>query len=169
MTDRVNQSRPWCRPGARSAALAGTVALALVLGGCEQQIDVRGNLPSPNIVSSIKPGVHKREDIRKLLGTPSTVATFEKETWYYIGGRVKTVSFFDPELLERRVLTIRFDKQGIVRKVEQIDASKSRNIELVERETPTKGKELTFLQQIIGNIGRFGGASSSDTDIFTGR
>lgn len=145
------------------------MALALMLGGCEQQIDVRGNLPSPQTVSSIKPGVHKREDVRKLLGTPSTVATFEKETWYYIGGRVKSVSFFDPELLERRVLTVRFDKTGIVSEVKQIDASKSRNIELVERETPTKGKELTFLQQIIGNIGRFGGQTGSDTDIFAGR
>lgn len=143
--------------------------LALALGGCEQKIDVRGHLVSPQTVSSIKPGVHKREDIRKMLGSPSTVANFEKETWYYIGDRVKSVSFFDPELLERRVLTIRFDKSGIVREVVEIDAAKSRNIKLVERETPTKGKELTFLQQIIGNVGRFGDGAGSDPDIFTGR
>jgi len=94
--------------------------------------------------------------IREVLGSPSTIATFEKEIWYYIGGKVKTVSFFEPELLERKVLTVHFDKKGIVTGLNEKDASKNQKVLLVGRETPTRGKELTVLQQLIGNVGRFG-------------
>ncbi|MBK18338.1 MAG: cell envelope protein SmpA [Rhodospirillaceae bacterium] len=138
---------------------AGAAAL-LITTGCEERIDVRGNAPDPKLVAELKPGVHKRRDVEKRLGAPSTIATFDNEVWFYIHGRVKNVSFFKPELLERRVLTVRFDKKGIVQKIQQIDATKLKEVEFVKRETPTKGKELTFIQQIIGNIGKFGNAAS---------
>ncbi|NKB21148.1 MAG: outer membrane protein assembly factor BamE [Alphaproteobacteria bacterium] len=141
--------------------IAGSISVAITTG-CEETVDVRGNAPDPKLVAELKPGVHKQRDVQRRLGAPSTVATFDNEVWYYISGRVKSVSFFKPELLERKVLTIRFDKKGVVQKIQEIDATKQKEIELVERETPTKGKELTFIQQIIGNIGKFGDPSSDD-------
>jgi len=150
--DRAHTSPP-----RRRAALAVLTLLAAATAACEAQTDVRGNLPDPKALAEIKPGVNTRADVTRLLGAPSTVATFDKETWYYIGGRVKTVAFFKPEILNRQVLTVKFDKAGKVTDVEKIDATKDRHIPLVARETPTRGKELTFLQQLIANIGRFGG------------
>jgi len=141
----------------RLAPLCAVALMSLAMLGCEAQTDVRGNLPDPKAMAQIKPGVHTRADVTRLLGAPSTVATFNKETWYYIGGRVKTVAFFKPELLERQVVTIHFDKAGRVDSVNKIDATKGTTLSMVDRETPTKGKELTVLQQLLGNIGRFGG------------
>ncbi len=137
------------------------VALALV-AGCEETVHLRGNIPDPAIVKTIRPGATGKADIVRLLGSPSTVATFEKEIWYYIGGKVKTVSFFEPELLERIVLTVHFDKRGVVTGINEKDASKNLKLSLVERETPTKGKELTVIQQLIGNVGRFGNPKGFD-------
>ncbi|MEE8334536.1 MAG: outer membrane protein assembly factor BamE [Alphaproteobacteria bacterium] len=137
--------------------------LAMAAAACEAQTDIRGNFPDPDALAEIKPGVHTRTDVTRLLGAPSTVATFSKETWYYIGGRVKTVAFFKPEILERQVLTVNFDAAGRVTTVEKVDATKTKKIVLVDRETPTKGKELTILQQLIGNIGRFGNRDDGGT------
>ena len=141
--------------------LASAAAIALTTG-CEEKVDVRGNVPDPKLVAELKPGVHKQRDVERKLGAPSTIATFDNEVWYYINGRVKSVSFFKPELLERKVLTIRFDKKGVIQKIQEFDATKQKEVELVERETPTKGKELTFIQQIIGNIGKFGNPKGDD-------
>jgi outer membrane protein assembly factor BamE (lipoprotein component of BamABCDE complex) len=138
------------------------VAAVVLTTGCEERVDVRGNAPDPKLLAELKPGVHKQRDVERHLGAPSTIATFDNEVWYYISGRIKSVSFFKPELLERKVLTIRFDKKGVIQKIEEIDATKQKEIELVERETPTKGKELTFIQQIIGNIGKFGDPGGGD-------
>ena len=144
-----------------------TVLIAAVLAGfgataCEEVIDVRGNMPHPDALSQIKLGFHKRTDVENMLGTPSAIATFKKETWYYIGGRVKSVSFFKPEVLDRKLVIVRFDKKGLVSKIESRKPPLDKKIQLVERETPTKGKELTFLQQLIGNLGRFGNPREED-------
>jgi len=143
-------------------ALYGAITLGLATG-CSEVIDTRGNYPDPKVIAQIKPGKLTRSDVTRLLGTPSTVAKFERETWLYIGGRVKSVAFFRPEVLERKVLGIEFDKRGVVKEVQVHDASKTKPVDLVERETPTKGKELTFLQQLVGNVGRFGDKRDNDT------
>jgi hypothetical protein len=44
----------------------------------------------------------------------------------------------------------------VVTGINEKDASKNVAVSLVDRETPTRGKELTVLQQLIGNVGRFG-------------
>jgi len=131
------------------------IASTLAIGGCEEKINVHGLLPKPGDVATIKPGIHKRSDVQVILGAPSTVANFDKSTWYYIGSRVKQVSFFEPELLERKVVAVQFNRQGIVQNIKTYDATKEKEITLVDRETPTKGKELTIIQQLIGNVGRF--------------
>ncbi len=135
------------------AALGGAAA---AISGCFPTADTRGNLPLKEVVESIERGKQNRDQIAALLGTPSTKASFGKqETWYYIGKRTETLAFFKPKLLERKILVIKFDDRGVVEAVASYDASAGKPVELVERVTPTKGKELSVLAQIIGNVGRF--------------
>jgi outer membrane protein assembly factor BamE (lipoprotein component of BamABCDE complex) len=132
------------------------VAAVAVLAACSPEKVVHGTLPDKELVAEIKPGQTRQEDVTRILGTPSATATFDKETWYYVGERTETLAFFKPDVLEHRVVVVRFDKEGVVRDIEQVDATKAgKDVSLVERETPTKGKELTILQQLIGNVGRF--------------
>ena len=122
---------------------------------CEEQIHTRGNIPHLTDISKIKKGIHEKADIENILGTPSAIATFQNETWYYVGGHVKSMSFFKPKFLDRKVLVIKFDKVGKVKSVSAKRPPKKTSFDLVQRETPTKGKKLTFIQQLIGNVGRF--------------
>lgn len=146
------------RRAAHGAMLAAVAMLALT--GCETVVHTRGNLPSLERVAEIQPGRSNRADIEELLGTPSTRAVFDKEIWLYIGSREETSVFAKPKLLERRILTIRFNKRGIVEELKTYDATSGRLVQLVERETPTKGRELTFIEQLVGNFGRFGNAAA---------
>jgi outer membrane protein assembly factor BamE (lipoprotein component of BamABCDE complex) len=52
-------------------------------------------------------------------------------------------------------LIIRFNKNGVVKKIEYKDTTEQKPAEFVQRKTPTKGKELNALQQMLGNIGKF--------------
>ena len=122
---------------------------------CEEQIHTRGNIPHLTDISKIKKGIHEKADIENILGTPSAIATFQNETWYYVGGHVKSMSFFKPKFLDRKVLVIKFDKVGKVKSVSAKRPPKKTSFDLVQRETPTKGKKLTFIQQFISNVGRF--------------
>ena len=139
-----------------------SATVIFIITGCESQVDSRGNSPDPKLVTSIKPGVHKRHDVERRLGAPSTITTFDNEAWYYISGRVKSVAFLKPKLIKRKILIIKFDKNGIVQKMNELDTTKQKEILFVKRETPTKGKELTFIQQIIGNVGKYSHTSGED-------
>ena len=101
-------------PTSITSWLFSSLAVFFIMTGCESHVDSRGNSPDPKIVISIQPGIHKRHDVEKRLGTPSTITAFDNEVWYYISGRVKSVAFFKPKLLKRRILTVKFDKNGIV-------------------------------------------------------
>ena len=80
--------------------------------------------------------------------------------------RTSRFAFLDPEILERNVLVVRFDERGIVQRVEHLDKNDGREVQIVDRKTPTRGKELTVIEQLLGNVGRFGGAGGDDG--FTG-
>ncbi len=143
--------------GRRLMLLAAlSVAAAAATPGCSPITDTRGNLPLAEVVETIEQGKQNRDQIVAILGSPSTKATFGKqEIWYYIGKKTETLAFFEPKLLERKILVIKFDDRGVVETVASYDASAGKRVELVERVTPTKGKELGILEQIIGNVGRF--------------
>lgn len=128
---------------------------ALAAAGCSPSIDTHGNYPAAQLVEDVQAGRVNRDDVRRLFGTPSAVGTFEQNTWYYVGAKTRTIAFFDPEVLERQILIVSFDDQGRVSSFEQRNGDDGQTVTLVDRETPTKGRELTILEQLIGNIGRF--------------
>lgn len=133
--------------------LAGLLASGLV--ACAPQVDTRGNLPDPETVLEVQPGVHDRDQVATILGSPSTVATFEDDTWYYISRRTEKIAFFEPEVVDQQVLVVKFGQDGLVADMAVYGMEDGQVIEPVERTTPTSGREMTILQQLFGNIGRF--------------
>lgn len=136
--------------------------LALILGAmiffinnCSPRVDVRGNLPNPDLVADIEIGHISKKQVVALLGSPSSVSPLSSDTWYYVSERTETLAFFEPKVKERKVLVIRFDKKEIVSNVKVFGLEDAKKFEMVERVTPTAGKEFTILQQLFGNIGRF--------------
>lgn len=131
------------------------VAVALSVVACSPRIDSRGNLPDPDKLAEIKPGKHSRGDVAEILGSPSSIGVFDQETWYYISKRTEAVAFFEPEVAERQVIIVRFNKKGVVTGVETLGLEQGHGVDPVDRETPTAGAELTIMQQLLGNMGRF--------------
>ena len=95
-----------------------------------------------------------RNDIRDWLGAPSSKATFGQDTWYYITARTERYAFYAPSIVEQQVIAIAFDDADVVQSVRGYGLEDSREIEPVDRITPTGGKRLTVLQQMLGNFGR---------------
>jgi outer membrane protein assembly factor BamE (lipoprotein component of BamABCDE complex) len=142
----------------RLAFIAGVVTLTL--GGCSVPVDQRGNLPNPTTLADIKPGVSDKATVTRLLGSPSSVAAFDKDTWYYISQKTKEVAFFKPELLDQEVVVINFDQDGVVRDVRHRGMEDRKVVVPDPNATPAPGREFSFLEQLIGNFGRFAGGGA---------
>jgi outer membrane protein assembly factor BamE (lipoprotein component of BamABCDE complex) len=131
------------------------VTSAAALGACSARIDQRGNLVDPDAVLAVQPGIQTKDQVAQLLGTPSTSATFDDKTWYYISKRTETTAFFPPDVTDQQVLVVKFDDADLVETVKIYGMNDAYEIEPVDRTTPTYGQRLTILQQLFGNIGRF--------------
>jgi outer membrane protein assembly factor BamE (lipoprotein component of BamABCDE complex) len=142
---------------ALSASVAAVLAAGLIagLGGCVPNVDQRGNLPEPDKLALIQPGKTTREEVAKILGTPSSIAIFDDKNWYYISRKTKQVAFLDPDVLDQQVFIVNFDAKGVVRGIDHKGLQDGREIEPARGATPAPGRELTFLEQVLGNIGRF--------------
>jgi outer membrane protein assembly factor BamE (lipoprotein component of BamABCDE complex) len=62
--------------------------------------------------------------------------------------------------MDQQVYIVNFDDRGMVRGVDHKDLKDGREIEPAPGATPAPGRELTFLEQVLGNLGRFNGGSS---------
>lgn len=135
----------------------GAVSLAVLLlaGACAPRVDTRGNLPDPERLTELKPGQISRDEVLENLGSPSSVAAFDEETWYYISERTETTSIFAPEIKERKVLVLTFDKKGILSSIRNLGLDDGYQVSHIKRETPTGGNEIGLFEQLFGNIGRF--------------
>src|ERR1700733_9114359 len=71
-------------------------AVALVGASCAPPPDMRGNLPEKTTLDQIKSGETDKAAVTKLLGSPSSVATFDSNTWYYISQETQKIAFFKP-------------------------------------------------------------------------
>ena len=135
--------------------LVVATAIATLLSACAPIIVQRGNLPDPELLSRVQPGVQSRNQVADLLGSPSSVATFGDEVWYYISSQTETLAFYEPEVTEQKVIAITFDSAGMVKTVRAYGLEDAQAIEPVARITPTGGRAITILEQLFGNLGRF--------------
>ena len=141
--------------GLKRVLCATVCVLPLVLGACESRVGTRGNLPDPDLIASLETGVSGQDEVVQYLGSPSTVAIFDFETWFYVSERTETTAFFEPEVVERKVLVIKFDDSGKLASISGIGLEASHDVEPVDRITPTAGNDITVMDQILGNLGRF--------------
>jgi outer membrane protein assembly factor BamE (lipoprotein component of BamABCDE complex) len=131
------------------------LAAALILTGCTISVDQRGNLPDPEKLAQVQPGSTTKEQVVKVLGTPSSASTFNDDTWYYISRKTKQVAFFSPTVLDQQVYIVDFDNRGVVKNVDHRNLADGLPVEPAPGATPAPGRELTFLEQLVGNLGKF--------------
>lgn len=139
------------RPAPRAILLA--VVAALAIAACSARTASRGNAVDPVSLAEVQPGVHDRNEVERILGSPSSVATFDSNVWYYIFKRTESIAFFTPDVLEQQVVAVTFDQAGLVEEISQFTYEDGQEVEIVDRETPTRGKELTIVRQLLGTLG----------------
>lgn len=155
---RGGHSRPFGR-------MLGALLLTVTLGACEHSAATLGYVPDPDDVARIKPGLQGRDEVREILGSPSSQGALADADarWYYISKKTSQVAFFNPDVLDQKVIEIDFDKDGIVSEVRNYTLKDGEQIDPVTRKTPSPGRELGFFEQLIGNLGKFNAPQGSGT------
>jgi outer membrane protein assembly factor BamE (lipoprotein component of BamABCDE complex) len=130
------------------SAAALTTACAPVVGqNGFQAIDAKP--------TDIVAGTDTRETVLTKLGTPSTTSTFESDSiWYYMSQVTEKYTYNLPQVTQRSVTEITFNDAGQVAGVRTLGLEDGQRVVMNDRETPTRGRQLTILEQLLGNVAR---------------
>lgn len=142
------------RPAVFAAAV---LALACATSACTPLTSYSGFQAIEAKPADMKVGEDSKSTLMEKLGSPSAVSTFDPNTWYYISQTTDRVAFYMPRVIKRDVVAIKFNQAD--EKVASVNTYTLKDGKVIAyngRETPTRGREMTILEQLLGNVGRGG-------------
>lgn len=133
----------------RNAAIAVTLS-GVLLTGCQTGEVLKQGYVVDEETLALAPVGSSREQVLLSLGSPSTTATFDNEVFYYISQeRSRPVAFMKPKLVQQSILAVYFNEEGNVDRLANYTMKDGIVFDMVSRTTPTGGKEMTFLGQLL--------------------
>ncbi|HEX4369058.1 MAG TPA: outer membrane protein assembly factor BamE, partial [Rhodopila sp.] len=82
-------------------------------------------------------------------------STFDDNTWLYISELTQPRIGRTLGELNQNVIVLNFDDKGVLASVNKLDKEAALPSPMIARTTASPGTEASFLQQLLGNIGRF--------------
>lgn len=155
----------------RRAAAIACLVIGLPLSGCsffQAQSTTRGDPIDGVALKQLVPGTTTQADATALLGSPTTVETFNDNAWVYISQITRPQVGRLPAVLEQRVVVLNFNQSGVLDKVKVYDKADGKNVSMAPGTTKSPGSSASVLQQLFGNIGRFNGSAGSDQNSLGG-
>jgi outer membrane protein assembly factor BamE (lipoprotein component of BamABCDE complex) len=137
----------------RKAALLGVLAL---VAGCSSITEHRGYIIDEALLQSVQPGIDNRTSVEGTLGRPTFASQFGEPTWYYVSSMTQQKPFGRPQIERHTVLAVTFDPAGNVVSAERSGVEQVARINPENDETPTLGRNRSFLEDLFGNIGQVG-------------
>jgi outer membrane protein assembly factor BamE (lipoprotein component of BamABCDE complex) len=130
----------------------------LLLSSCAWLLpppQVRGNKVDADQLQELVPGTSTKADVTAVIGSPTARATFDDNTWLYISELTRQRIGRTLGELNQNVVVLNFDDKGVLTTVRKVDKEAALPVSMVARTTPSPGTEASFMQQLLGNIGRF--------------
>ena len=143
------------------------LAASALCTACNPVLRTHGYVPTAEKPQAVNPETDTKTSVLSRLGNPSVKGTFEEDldddVWYYIGSVRQRYAYLRPQIEDRTVTAIHFNPDGQVTKVAEYGLEDGVPVDYVNRKTPTRGRQLSVLEQIFGTIGRL------PTDRLTGQ
>ena len=96
-----------------------------------------------------------KNDILKLLGSPSTKSTFDNDLWIYIERRTNNSSlkkFGSEKIIINNVLLLEINNLGLLEKKEFLDLKSMKELKFTEQTTENQYKKNTFVYDLLSSL-----------------
>ena len=138
------------RRRALAAALLAPLSLAVA---CTPIYRNHGYAPSETELAEVLVGVDTRDTVADVVGPPTAGGVLDGTGYYYVQSRFRTVGPFRPTEIDREVVAIYFDAEGVVENIERFGLEDGRVVVLNRRVTDDNVRNTTFIRQLMGSIG----------------
>lgn len=133
-----------------SSALA---AACFTLPGCAGNVIKQGHQFQDEDLNQVRVGMSK-DEVVLALGTPDTQSAIAGGTYYYVSQTAQQpMAFMKPEVIDRRVVAVYFDKKDKVEQIANYGLKDGKVFDFIRRETPVYTRDQGMLKEIFRNIG----------------
>ncbi len=136
-----------------SIRLGCAVALIVLTTACAPIMRSHGYVPVQDDLDLILIGADTKSSVEETIGRAADTGTFASDTWYYVESTVRKFMFFEPEVVDRRVMEFEFDNDDVLVAINEYGLDDGRIVNLQTRVTPTDGRRTGILERLFGNIG----------------
>jgi len=112
-------------------------------------------VPNDSDLDLVIVGVDTKDSIAETIGRPTSVGVLDDGGWYYVQSRWLHRGMMAPKEVDREMVAISFDQNAVVENIERFGIEDGRVIVLSRRITDTNIKGISFIRQLLGNIGNF--------------
>jgi outer membrane protein assembly factor BamE (lipoprotein component of BamABCDE complex) len=126
----------------------------VALSACSAIYRNHGYVPTDVELEAIQVGKSSRQDVADAVGRPTAAGLLNDEGWYYVQSRFKHLGPKAPEEIDRQVLAISFNKNGVVENIERFGLEDGQVVALSRRVTESNIKGISFLRQMFNNLGK---------------
>ena len=142
-----------------------SITFSPLFTGCEHYVNHHGFNPEQINISHLKINKDTTNTVLEKFGSPLIIAKFpEAKTgytrWSYPYQRKESVSFLKSKVTNFNVLTLSFDKNGTLRKINEEKGDNINRIKIDAGKTVSQGYESSALKDTFGTFGKYGNMES---------
>lgn len=134
-------------------ALIGLSLLAVT--ACSPVISRHGYVPSEEELLELVPGVDSRDSALELLPPPTAGGVGENGSLYFVQSQFRTIGPFEPQEITRQVVAVNVGADGVITGIERYGLEDGIVVPLSRRVTSDNVADVSFIRQLMGNLGRF--------------
>ncbi len=137
----------------------------LCASGCGLETYQNGDLPSKKRLESIQIGDSK-EKVLRVLGTPNYISNKEEgvgDLMIYAQTNKASRLFLEPKATEQDVYLFVFGEDGILKENKHLTLKDAQKVIYESKTTPVEGKNLSVLEQLAENFGRYNAGGNDST------
>ncbi|MEL6617438.1 MAG: outer membrane protein assembly factor BamE [Pseudomonadota bacterium] len=139
----------------RTFMLIFAILIGAGLSACAPQFRNHGYIPPEEDLQELVVGIDTRATVEDVAGSPTAGGVLEGGNFYYVSSVVRTSGARQPKVVDRQVLAISFDADGVLQNIERFGLEAGRVVVLQRRVTENGITNISFLRQLLGNIGQF--------------
>ncbi|MEL7026166.1 MAG: outer membrane protein assembly factor BamE [Pseudomonadota bacterium] len=139
----------------RGRFAVGLLTVTLLTGCAVTLEDSHGYVPSESDLSNIEVGRDTRDTVSTLIGQPGFESLRTENGWYYVKSDYETFLWREPKEVRREIVAVLYSDAGVVANIERYDLEDGQVVALSRRVTDSNITGISFLRQLIGNLGNF--------------
>ncbi|MDA7705548.1 outer membrane protein assembly factor BamE [Rickettsiales bacterium] len=132
------------------------IFILFFLSSCLTKIENQGYIIDSANYKIIKEEITSKDEVLNIMGSPTAISFLGNDPiWIYFSQKKEKFLFFKPDIIERKIITIKFDKnQKFVAKMTHYNLEDKKDIKYISDYSKVDNPNKNIFSEFFGNIGR---------------